>query len=74
MAMYEEDKAHQFLMGLNDDAYSTIQSQILAMDPLPSLDRIFNITLQEENHKQVVINRDNVETQPWRLQSKNNRR
>jgi len=45
-------------MGLNDEAYSTIRSQILAMDPLPSLDRIFNITQQEEKHKQVVINRD----------------
>lgn len=34
MTMHEADKAHQFLMGLNDDAYSTIQSQILAMDLL----------------------------------------
>lgn len=58
VAMYEEDKVHQFLMGLNNEAYSTIRSQILAMDPLPSLDRIFNITQQEEKHKQVVINRD----------------
>ena len=35
MAIYEEDKAHQFMMGLNDDLYSTIRSQILALDPLP---------------------------------------
>ena len=26
MAMYEADKAHQFLMGLNNDAHSTIRS------------------------------------------------
>jgi len=38
MAMYEQDKVHQFLMGLNEDSYSTIQSQVLALDPLPSLD------------------------------------
>ena len=44
MAMHEEDKAHQFLMGLNDDLYSTIRSQILALDPLPPLDKIVNIT------------------------------
>ena len=55
MAMYEEDNPHQFLMGLNDDAYSTIRSQILVTDPLPFLDRIFNITQQEENHKKIVI-------------------
>jgi len=58
VAMYEDDKAHQFLMGLNDDAYSTTRSQILARDPLPSLERIYSITQQEENHKQIVINRD----------------
>jgi len=58
VTMHENDKAHQFLMGLNDGAYSTIRSQILAIDPLPSLDRIFNITQQEENHKQIVVNRD----------------
>ena len=44
MTMYEQDKVHQFLMGLRDDSYSTIRSQILALDPLLSLDRIFNIT------------------------------
>jgi len=59
IAMYEVDKAHQFLMGLNDDLYSTIRSQILALDPLPPLDNIFNITQQEENHKRIMIARDN---------------
>ena len=39
----EDDKAHQFLMGLDDDAYSNIRSQILAVDPIPSLDRIYNM-------------------------------
>jgi len=43
--MPEQEKAHQFLMGLNDDAYSSIQSQILTHDPLPSLDRIFNMVM-----------------------------
>ena len=44
IAIYEENKSHQFLMELNDESYSTIRSQILALDPLPSLDKIFNIT------------------------------
>ena len=59
VVMCEADKAHQFLMGLNDDAYSTIRSQILTMDHLPSLDRIFNITQQEENYKRIVTDREN---------------
>jgi len=33
MAMNEQQKVHQFLMGLNDHSYSTIRSQILALDP-----------------------------------------
>jgi len=57
--MYEEDKAHQFLMGLNDDLYSTLRNQILALDLLPTLDRIFNMTQQEESDKKVIIARDN---------------
>ena len=58
IAMNEEDKAHQFLVGLNDELYSTIRSQILALDPLPPLDKIFNLTQQEENHRTIMIARD----------------
>ena len=45
-------------MGLNDDLFGTIRSQILASDPLPHLDKIFNMVQQEENHKSVMINPD----------------
>ena len=55
MAMYEEDKAHQFIMGLNDDSYAIVRTQILALDSLPPLDKIFNMTQQEEAHKQVMV-------------------
>ena len=55
LVMYEEDKTHQFLMGLNDELYSTLPSQILALNPPPTLDRIFNMTQQEETHKKVII-------------------
>jgi len=30
-------------MGLNDDLFGMIRSQILAFDPLPHLDKIFNM-------------------------------
>ena len=56
--MMEDDEVHQFLMGLSDEAYSTVQSQILALDPLPSLDKIFNMIQQEENHKKMMMNQD----------------
>jgi len=56
--MIEDDKIHQSLMGLDDEVYSTIRSQILALDPLPSLDKIFNMIQQEENHKKMMLNHD----------------
>jgi len=43
LAMCEEDKTHQFLLGLNDNSYSTLGSQMLVLDPLLSLDKIFNM-------------------------------
>ena len=56
--MMDEEKTHQFLMGLDDDAFSNIRSQVLARDLLPSLDTVFNIIQQEENHKKTMIGRD----------------
>jgi len=57
--MYKQDRAHQFLIGLNDKSYSTIKSQIFTLDPLPPLDKIFNMIQQEESHKKVMIGCDN---------------
>jgi len=42
--MYEEDRAHKFVMGFNDDLYSMIRSQILALDALPPHDKILNVS------------------------------
>ena len=56
--MIEDEKAHQFLVGLNDEVYSSIRSQILALEPLPSLDKILNTISQEEAHKNIIIARD----------------
>ena len=56
--MMEEERTRQSLMGLDDNVYSTIRSQILTLDPLPPIDKIFNIIQQEENHKKVMIGRD----------------
>ncbi|XP_009768168.1 uncharacterized protein [Nicotiana sylvestris] len=43
----EEDKVHQFFMGLNE-VYVGVRSNLLMMQPLPSLDSVYNILLQDE--------------------------
>ncbi|XP_070048849.1 uncharacterized protein [Nicotiana tomentosiformis] len=43
----EEDRLHQFLMGLND-TYVSVRSNLLIMQPPPSLDSAYNILLQDE--------------------------
>ena len=54
----DEEKTHQFLTGLNDESFSSVHSQVLAHEPMPSLDTIFNIIQQEENHKCIMMDMD----------------
>ncbi|XP_075091787.1 uncharacterized protein LOC107825227 [Nicotiana tabacum] len=51
----EEDKVHQFLMGLNE-VYIGVRSNLLMMQPLPSLDSVYNILLQDKKQRQVNPN------------------
>lgn len=44
----EEEKVHQFLMGLDDVLYGTVRSNLLATDPLPTLNRVYATLVQEE--------------------------
>jgi len=46
--LFEEEKTHQFLLGLNGEIYANIRSQILAQDSLPSLDKIANMCLKKK--------------------------
>ncbi|GJY94277.1 pyridoxal 5'-phosphate synthase-like subunit PDX1.2 [Tanacetum coccineum] len=46
-------KLIQFLMKLNDD-YESVRSQILAMDPLPIVNKAYYVVQQIEKHKQVT--------------------
>lgn len=43
----EAKKGQQFLLGLNEN-FDRLRSQILSMEPTPSLSKIFSLTLQEE--------------------------
>ncbi|QHO01748.1 uncharacterized protein DS421_13g417820 [Arachis hypogaea] len=47
----EEERVHQFLMGLDDASYGTVRSNILATDHLPSLNRVYAMLVQEERVK-----------------------
>lgn len=41
-------KLHEFLMGLDADFCSTVRTNILSSDPLPSLDRVYQLVVQVE--------------------------
>ena len=41
-----------FLMGLND-TYSVVRGQILLMDPIPHLSKVFSLLLQDEKQRKV---------------------
>ncbi|GKV49000.1 hypothetical protein SLEP1_g55774 [Rubroshorea leprosula] len=52
----ETKKVHQFLMGLNEN-FSTMRSQILNMEPLPSLNKVYSMTTKEEKQQMVSASR-----------------
>ncbi|XP_041017136.1 uncharacterized protein LOC121259571 [Juglans microcarpa x Juglans regia] len=52
----EDERVFQFLLGFND-SYAALRSQILATDPLPSLNKIFSILFQEEQQRLLQVSR-----------------
>ncbi|XP_028802468.1 uncharacterized protein LOC114757562 [Neltuma alba] len=50
---HEEDQVIWFLKGLNEQ-FSSVKSQIMLIDPLPSLNRVFSLVLQQERELQIV--------------------
>ncbi|KAF7839822.1 retrovirus-related Pol polyprotein from transposon TNT 1-94 [Senna tora] len=44
----EDDRVHLFLLGLDSAIYSTVRSSILAQEPLPNLNKVYSILVQEE--------------------------
>ena len=47
-----EDCVMSFLMGLNE-TYNTFRGQILLMDPIPSLGKVFSLLLEDEKQRKV---------------------
>lgn len=57
-ARAERDKTHDFLLGLDDDQYGPLRTQILSTDPFPNLGKAFSLVTQEERHKTIIRDRD----------------
>lgn len=51
----------RFLTGLNDQ-FSVVKSQILLMDPLPNMNKIFSMVIQHERQLQLTIPNDESHT------------
>ncbi|XP_050918673.1 uncharacterized protein LOC127136120 [Lathyrus oleraceus] len=49
----DQDRVIKFLKGLTDQ-FSTVRSQILLLDPLPSLDRTFSMVLGQERRSTTI--------------------
>ncbi|KAJ4769381.1 hypothetical protein LUZ62_053638 [Rhynchospora pubera] len=54
----EDEKIHQFLMGLDDSVFGNVRTHILGMDPMPSLSKVYSMVVQEERHRSVVRTQD----------------
>ncbi|KAA8524423.1 hypothetical protein F0562_010853 [Nyssa sinensis] len=53
VSQYQQyQRTMKFLMGLNE-SYATIRGQILLMDPLPSINRVYGLILQEETQRNI---------------------
>ena len=49
--MKEEDKLHQFLMGLDETLFGAVKSSLLSCDPLPTVDEAYQVVTQDEESK-----------------------
>ncbi|XP_056690690.1 uncharacterized protein [Spinacia oleracea] len=57
-ACIERDKTHDFVLGLDDEQYKALRTQILSMDPFPSLNKAFFLASQEEQYMSIIRDRD----------------
>ena len=63
-----EEYVMSFLMGLND-TYASVRGQILLMDPVPSLSKVFSLLLQDEKQRKF---RKKITSEPSALAVKTN--
>jgi len=51
--LIQDQQLLQFLVGLNDE-YKIARGSILMMKPLPDIDKVYNIILQEEKQRSLI--------------------
>ena len=44
----------QFLMGLNE-SFSHVRAQILLLDPIPPVNKVFSLLVQEEHQRNISV-------------------
>ena len=54
LELYSQERVLQFLMGLND-SFSAVRAQILLTDPLPPINKVFSLIIQEERQREISI-------------------
>ncbi|XP_074299636.1 uncharacterized protein LOC141630781 [Silene latifolia] len=56
----EEEKVHQFLMGLDSTLYGNLRSNILMEDPITSLTKAYSLVLREERHANMMKEKEKI--------------
>ncbi|RAL51728.1 hypothetical protein DM860_010446 [Cuscuta australis] len=57
-AKFEREKTIDFLLGLDDEQFGPLRSNLLGTEPIPDLDRVFHLVSQEERHRTIIRSRD----------------
>ncbi|CAH9097619.1 unnamed protein product [Cuscuta epithymum] len=55
-----EERFHQFLIGIDDEIFGTVRSNLLAQNPLPDIDRALQAFQQEENSRAIARGKQSV--------------
>ncbi|KAL4313244.1 hypothetical protein GQ457_01G015460 [Hibiscus cannabinus] len=55
LADQQKELVMQFLMGLNE-SFAHIRGQILLMDPVPSITKVFSLIVEEKNQRSIAMN------------------
>ncbi|RAL50821.1 hypothetical protein DM860_015968 [Cuscuta australis] len=55
---FEREKTIDFLLGLDDEQFGPLRSNLLGTEPIPDLDRVFHLVSQEERHRTIIRSRD----------------
>lgn len=54
----EIEKTHDFVLGLDDEQFGSLRTQMLSMDPFPTINKAYSLASQEERHHSIVRSRD----------------